>query len=111
MSFFVTGLTSVVHLDDENTVTIRKQSTAVRQNTLSKSTRMVVGAQQDMSIDIGVMRLELLRNSIVSWDGPGFEGVAVSNAFIDALDPAIADKILTAIDEFNAPLTDDEKKA
>lgn len=109
MSFFVTGKTTTVHLDDANSVTIRKLSTGTRQNILSKSSRMLVGSQ-DLSLDFGIYRIEQLRAGIVSWSGPEFEGVAVNTAFIDALDPAIADKILAALDEFNAPLSEDEKK-
>lgn len=113
MSFLVNGIVKVVKIDDENSVTVRKFGAGARQNTISKAGRMTASTQE-FTIDFGVMRLEQFKAGVVSWEGPGFEGIASKpsnvDKLIDALDPAVFDKILEAIDEFNAPLSDDEKK-
>lgn len=113
MSFLISGQTKTVQIDDDNNVTIRKIGAGARQKMISKAGRMSA-ADQDVSIDYGALRLEQFRTGIVSWEGPGFDGLTSKpqniEKLIDALDPAIFDIIVEAIDKFNAPLSDDEKK-
>ncbi len=109
MSFFVNGIVKVVPIDDNNSVTVRKFSTGQRQNIVSKSTK-ISASTQDVVVDPGAMRMAQLLEGLVGWHGPEFDGLPCKPENITALDPAIADVILTAIDEFNTQLSIAEKK-
>lgn len=107
MGFFAQQIKTVI-LDDENSVTICKPSFGQRQTLLS-SVAKGNATTQEVTIDVGKQRQEILCLWVTGWSGPGFEGRPVSRENVLALPLEIADKILEAIDEFNTPLSEDVK--
>lgn len=108
MSYF-TQQTRVVHLDELNSVTVKKLTYGERQAVIDKAT--TVGGDMQPTVHVGAMKAGLLHAAVVSWDGPGFDGRPVTPANIDALPVEIADRIAAAADALQAGLSDDEKKA
>jgi hypothetical protein len=108
MSFF-TVQTKVVHLDEQNSVTVKRMTYGERQTAIDLGT--VVDGRMEPVVHVGRMKQAMLHSAIVSWDGPGFEGRPVTPDNINALPPEIADRIATAADVLMAGLTEDEKKA
>lgn len=48
----------------------------------------------------------LLVNNIVAWDGPDFEGKAITIEALDDLDPDLGDAVLKRITEINGVVAD-----
>jgi hypothetical protein len=105
MSFF-TPQTKVVEIDEHNRVTVRKLSTAKRNEAL-----LVGMVEQDEAIRGLLWTDAFLRRAIVSWDGPGFEGREVNQENIDQLPPEVTDKLLPAVMELNRQTSVDEGNA
>lgn len=103
--FFATGKTRIVELPNSNFVTIRKFSTDVRNEIVSKTVKFKGG---EPDINVGLMRSLNLKHGIVSWEGPDLVGTPLSS--VGEMLPEITDIINAAIDEFNANLSDAEKK-
>ena len=110
MSSFFAQATKRVEIDAENSVTIRKLNYGQRQDSVGGATR-INPLTQEASIDIPRLRLEQLHAAIVSWEGPGFEGRPVSKENIKALPTDVAEKIEQALDGWDTPLSETEKKA
>jgi hypothetical protein len=91
MSFFV-NQTKTVDLEGGNTVTLRKITFADKVDVQSRSMRM---NGDGLSIDYPKYRLELLKKSLVSWDGPDFDGQPANAETIGQLLPSIGDKLAT----------------
>jgi len=119
----------VVHLDDENRITIRRLTWGQVQGIRSRTIRMRVqvptsptrglaanGNPPDNDpgeIDLDPYRFqeELVVESVVSWEGPGFEGRPVTRENVLALPEWIVEKLLAEIDKLNQGITESEKKS
>lgn len=108
-SFFA-AQTRVVEIDEENRVTIKKLPFGDSQAVLSQSMVVGVAAVTEAQFDYGRNRVAVLTKSIVSWEGPGFEGRPVTPENIAALPNDVAQKVLEAADELNEVLSEGEKK-
>lgn len=125
MSFF-TQQTTIVEIDAENRVTIRKLTYAERQACISRSMKitsetklrgkgkqnlLVADANNsaEVMIDGALMAAEQVKACLVSWEGPGFEGRAATPENLMLLPPDIVDMISAAADRFNQGLSDEEK--
>lgn len=92
MSFF-TQQTQVIQIDDLNTVTVRKPTSAER-NTIRDAIMPVVNDENQVATKIMAMAPRML---ITSWSGPGFEGRPVNTKNIDALPPEVVDATLSVL--------------
>ena len=90
MSFF-TKITKVVDLGDGNTVTLQKATFGDSQEAQSRSMR--VKEDKTLELDWPRYRLEMLKRSIASWDGPGFDGQPPTGENVEALPPDIGGKL------------------
>lgn len=120
MGFF-TPNTTVVQIDDENTITIRALTYGEEQQNKSKAMRVSAkmaatkkGEEEaepegEAVVDASLLQLLTLRTAIVSWEGPGFEGRKVSQANIEALPPSVLDPVIEAYNKLTKPLEDEEK--
>jgi len=111
MSFFQ-RVTKTVEIDAENRVEIRKLNYGERQQCMSKAMKVTAAGDSGaaVAIDAPLLALETLKVAIVSWSGPGFEERPVTAANIEALPSEIAEQLAAAVDKFNAPAGDAEKK-
>ena len=104
-----TRQTKIVPLPGGDTVTLRKLDFGRRQAVTDAA------AEFDSEMNVkplgGRARKEILYQSILDWDGPGFEGLPPSRENIDMLDPELGELLLSEVDKFSEPLTDAEKKA
>lgn len=116
MSFF-DAKTTVVQIDDDNTVTIRAltygEEQAIKQQAMKVSARITGrkgdDVQGEAAVDPAAMQRLTLQKAIVSWSGPGFDGRPVTVDNIDALPTAVLDPVIEAYNELTVPLTDEEK--
>jgi hypothetical protein len=110
MGFF-TAETRVVEIDSENRVTIRKLTNGQQKRALSQATRAQVTAdgQETITVDPFVIQMEHQKACIVAWEGPGFEGLPVTPANIEALPSEVSDALDKAIGELNKGLSETEK--
>ena len=99
MSFF-TPQTQVAEIDDENTITVRKLTFGEFTKLLDENK----GNEQAQG-------MALVRASIIEWDGPGFEGRAVTTENIDALPVEVVLKIIPLATEMNTVSDTVEGKA
>lgn len=111
MSFFDTK-TQTVAIDDDNTVTIRALTYGEEQDIRQRAMRVKAGmdGQGEATVDAVLIQRETLRKSIVSWEGPGFDGRPVTTENINALPSSVLDPVVVAINAINKPLSDAEKK-
>ena len=112
MGFF-TAVTKVVEIDAANRVTIRKLTFEEQQSVISSAMR-VEALQNGMTsavVDAGVMALKQTQLAVVSWEGPGFEGLPANPVNVGRLPAAIGQQLQAAVDALNAGLSDAEKKA
>ena len=107
MSYFEPQ-TMTIPLDDENSVTVRRLTFGERQEIMS---RVMADADENMILVQFTMQTELLKVAIKSWDGPGFDGRAVTAENIALLPSHLADRILDDADNFLKGITEQEKKA
>jgi hypothetical protein len=92
MSFF-TPTTKVVDLGDGNTVTLRKVSFAQYAEAQSAATHI---AGESIQLDWPRLRAEVLKRSVASWEGPGFDGQPVTPENIGALPWEVGNKLAEA---------------
>lgn len=109
MGFFAQQI-KIIDLDDDgNRVTIRRLTFGESQQVLSESTRFdIVG--QEAQLDFAKNQMLKLQKSIVSWDGPGFEGLPPTAENIARLPNEVGQRIVMEVDALNAALSDAEKK-
>jgi hypothetical protein len=118
MGFFSQQKATVL-IDAENSVVVRKLTYGEQQAAMSASMQFEMSMGQDGKsgntatgkLDPFGMKREELITAIVSWEGPGFEGRAVTRENILALPPEIIDAIQTVVSDLNAGAGADEKKA
>ena len=116
MSYFQRVTVTVpVDTDDletaQDTVEVRKLNYGERQRCMSKATKLTVAdGANEIVVDVGTLSMEQLKAAIVSWSGPGFDGLPVCPTNVEALPPEIADKISKAVDSLNPPVSEPEKK-
>lgn len=111
MSFF-DRQTATVEIDAENSVVIRSLTYGERQRCISLAAKQLVDdlGNESLDIDPGRLALERVATAIVSWDGPGFDGRAVSRANIEALPPEVIDPVTLALGGLGRGASDGEKK-
>lgn len=107
MSYF-TPVTMVAEIDDDNSVTVQRLTHGQKQEILIDAAKTANGDMIVMGI---ATQGAMLKASIISWAGPGFEDKPVTPENIEALPPDVADLIAEEVGEFLAGMTDDEKKA
>ena len=100
MSFF-TPQTETVHIDNDNSITVRKLTFGEFSDILDRNAD---GNQQRMGFD-------LVRSSIVSWEGPGFDGRDVTPDNVDALPWEVVAEIVPAASTLNSASDAVEGKA
>lgn len=134
MGYF-SEVTKVIPIDTDdlktakNKVTIRRLNFAQRQACISiattvtttanvsagkgKSRQAALSEEREASVvvDGALMAMEQLKASIVSWEGPDFEGMPATPEYIGKLPPWLADKLSVEVDALNNSLSEDEKKA
>lgn len=119
MGFFSQQKATVL-IDAENSVVVRKLTYGEQQAAMSASMQFEMSMGQGQNnkentatgkLDPFGMKREELITAIVSWEGPGFEGRAVTRENILALPPEIIDAIQTVVSDLNAGAGADEKKA
>jgi hypothetical protein len=108
MSFFQQQ-TKVVHIDAENTVTVRRLTFGEQQAVISDSTSFDI-VSQEAKFDFAKNQAAKLSRAVVSWEGAGFDGRPVTAENILALSPEVGQKILQAVEELNAGLSEPEQK-
>lgn len=127
MGYF-TQQTMVVPIDTDDvttaldTVTIRKLTYQERQACMSMAMRIQAetslkkGSKRgegndtaEVIIDGALLAMEQVKASLVSWEGPGFEGRPATGANLVGLPAEIVDKISAAADRLNQGLSDEEK--
>lgn len=111
MSAFVSREPVAVTDDEGNTIYIRsKMDYGVRSRVLSAITKM---HGSDMTTDMGAYNLALLRENIVRWEGPAFDGVAFAPDLVEQLDPdlPVVDRALAEINQRNTKAATPEKKS
>lgn len=110
MSAFVSKEPVAVLDGEGNTVYIRsKMDYGARSRVLSAITKM---HGTDMTADMGAYNLALLKENIVRWEGPAFDGLPFAPDLIEQLDPdtPILDKALAEINKRNTKAATPEKK-
>lgn len=112
MAGFVSKEPIAITDDEGNTIWIvPKMSYGIRSRVMSAITSMA-GTGQDVEMDIGVYNLALLRENIVRWDGPAFDGKPFAPRLVDELDPdwPLLDAVLAEINTRNQARGGVEKK-
>lgn len=89
MGFF-TATTKVVDLGDGNTVTLRKPTFQQYADAQSAATRMTGDGLQ---LDWPRLRMEVLKRSVATWTGEGFEGQEPTPETIGALPWEVGSKL------------------
>lgn len=83
-----------------------RMSVAVQQAVQSEATSMKGsgGRAMEVDIDVGMYQLALLRQNIVAWQGPSFNGVACTPETIGELDASepLVQRVLQEISDRNA---------
>jgi len=92
MSFF-TQQTRVILIDEAHSITVRKPTSAER-NQIRDAIMPVVHDDNQVATRIMAMAPRML---IVGWSGPGFEGRPVTAKNIDALPPEVVDATLPVL--------------
>ena len=105
MSFFDDQV-RVIHIDDENSVTIRCLRRADIDEIQALATKRKRGEDE---IDNSKASYLMMERSIVDWDGPGFADKEPSTETFKLLPSYVATQIFEAINEFGE-LPEDEKK-
>lgn len=100
MNFF-TPQTETVQVDDSNSITVRKLSFGEFSEIINGNPTM---NEQKMGFD-------MVRASVISWDGPGFDNRKVTPANIDALPWEIVAEIVPVVTALNTTSEDAEGKA
>lgn len=109
MGFFAQQ-TRTIPLDESNSITITKPSFGKRQDMLTPAVKFDAESKSQL-VNGAIIQRESLCTYITSWSGPGFEGMPCTRENILLLESDIADKVLKAIEDFDKPLSDEEKKA
>jgi len=92
MSFF-TPTTKVVDLDGGNVVVLRKPTFAQYAEAQSAATKLI---GENLQLDWPRLRIEVLKRSVQTWEGPGFEGQPVTPENIGALPWEVGNKLAEA---------------
>jgi hypothetical protein len=83
-----------------------RMSVAVQQAVQSEATSVKTsgGRSPDLEIDVGLYQLALLRQNIVAWQGPSFNGVVCTPETIGELDASepLVQRVLQEINDRNA---------
>ena len=83
-----------------------RMSVAVQQAVQSEATSVKTsgGRSPDLEIDVGLYQLALLRQNIVAWQGPSFNGVVCTPETIGELDASepLVQRVLQEISDRNA---------
>ncbi len=108
MSFFQQQ-TQVVHIDADNSVTVRRLTFGEQQAVISESTIFDI-VSQEAKFDFAKNQAAKLSRAVVSWEGPGFDGRPVTAENIMALSPEVGQRILQAVEALNAGLSETEQK-
>ena len=109
MGFFSQQQQRVVHIDDENSVTVRRLTFGESQAVISESTTFDL-VTQAADLDFAKNQVAKLSKAIASWEGPGFEGRPVTRENIEALPSEVGALIVKAVEELNKSLSEDEQK-
>lgn len=98
----------VVQIDEANQITVRGLTWGERQAVAMAAAQKYSSNQTAAGV---LMSSEAAKVVITAWEGPGFEGRAVSPENIEALPAWIIDKVAEASDRLSEPPKADEKKA
>ncbi|MEM7133430.1 MAG: hypothetical protein AAF702_44450 [Chloroflexota bacterium] len=98
-----------VEIDSDNWVVIKRLTFGETKKSLELAMKQIPGSNE-LVFDQGIIQMEQMVSSIVSWEGPGFGGRPVSRENILALPSYVGDLIASEISDLNAPVSDDEKK-
>lgn len=83
-----------------------RMSVAVQQAVQSEATSVKTsgGRSPDLEIDVGLYQLALLRQNILAWQGPSFNGVVCTPETIGELDATepLVQRVLQEINDRNA---------
>jgi len=83
-----------------------RMSVAVQQAVQSEATSVKTsgGRSPDLEIDVGLYQLALLRQNILAWQGPSFNGVVCTPETIGELDASepLVQRVLQEINDRNA---------
>ena len=83
-----------------------RMSVAVQQAVQSEATSVKTsgGRSPDLEIDVGLYQLALLRQNILAWQGPSFNGVVCTPETIGELDASepLVQRVLQEISDRNA---------
>lgn len=111
MSFFQKSQ-KVVDLGGGNRVVLRKLMYGERNHCLSLASSVQVGPKRsgEVVINPGILAMEMLKASIVSWSGPEFDGLPYAPALVEELDTEVADILAKAADDWNGGMGEEEKK-
>lgn len=90
-------------------VTTETQLQKGRKGKGAAAAKVVEDQTADVVIDGALMAAEQVAASLVSWEGPGFEGRPATRENLFALPPEIVDKISAAADQLNQGLSEQEK--
>lgn len=103
---FFTLQTSVIRIDEENSVTIRKLTHGEKMKIIEK----VGGGSEDNLIRGMATLTTAMEMAIVGWSGPGFGDAPVSPEEIGSLPSDVVDMIIEGINQFGT-LNAAQKKA
>lgn len=103
MSFF-TKITKTVDLGGDNAVVLQKPTFGDSQEAQSHAMRL---KGDKLELDWPRYRLEMLKRSIVSWDGPDFDGQPPTGENVEALPPDIGGKLAEEAMALGALSTDE----
>lgn len=103
MGFF-TSQTQVVDLGGGNTVTMRKATFA---DVAAAQGAAVQRTGEKLELDWPRYRLELVKRTVLTWEGPGFEGQPPTHENIAALPSSVGERLASAAVDLSA-LSEDE---
>ena len=89
MGFFA-STDKVVELGNGNTVTLHKVTFGGYQEAQSKAMRI---SGEGLQLDWPKLRIEVLKRSVVAWDGPGFDGQLPTAENIERLPVEVGNKL------------------
>lgn len=110
---FFQRIERTIQIDEQNTITVRAPTYGESQEANSRA--MVVGFDEkgtpDMKFDSSKLESEYMHRCIVSWSGPGFGDVPVSDDAIDSLPVWVLAKVRATVNELTKLTGEVEKKA
>lgn len=113
MSIFVSREPVAVSDEEGNTIYIRpKMNYGTRNRVLSAAAHFSMGSGSEGEIDVGGYNIALLRENIVKWEGPIFDGQPFAPDLVEDLDPAapLLERVLSEINQRNTAEATPEKK-